>query len=111
MSNLTPVSLPFSNVDEFCVFPFEGDANSGIIKKGWFALVAGWGTVEYEVLCLGPNLTLMGPAWSSLPTKGTLKDRQRAFWVLPDNIEGVALRYKCLNSTARLGYAFPQINK
>jgi GH25 family lysozyme M1 (1,4-beta-N-acetylmuramidase) len=111
MTGVLPQSLPPAPDGDYLGFPIEVGRNSSLIASQWIALNATWGDVEYELICIGPNQTLMSPAGDSgYPTAGTLKDRQRAVWALPDGCEGVALKYKTL-ANGNLGIAFPQRTK
>jgi hypothetical protein len=120
MTGVHPETLPYSanhpdvvtdgwvNV----VYPIEVGSNSSLIDAQWVVLNSAWGDTDYELICVGPNQTLVAPAGGNgFPTMGVLKDRQRAVWALPSGCEGVAIRYRNKAAWARTGIAFPQRTK
>lgn len=111
MTGVLPQSLPVAPEGAYVGYPIETGRNSSLVANQWVALNATWGDVEYELICIGIDRTLVSPIGDNgHPTVGTLLDRQRAIWLMPDGCEGVALRYKTLGN-ARAGIAFPQRTK
>lgn len=109
MANTVPQSLPYSATNEYVAFPFEGDASGLIVSRGWFTILAGFGSVEYEVAFIRSDGSVTVP--TAPPASGTLTANTRLAWELPINVGGVTLRYRCVTPNARLGYSFPQITK
>lgn len=111
MTGVVPQTLPHTNDWDYVGYPIEAGHNSSLIATQWVVLNATWGDVEYQLVCLGAAQTIVGTAGDNgYPTEGTLKDRQRAVWCLPDGCEGVAVKYRCIEN-GRLGIAFPQRTK
>lgn len=113
MTGVSPQALPPSTSDQWVSFPLECGSNSSLIAAQWVTLSAGWGDVEYELITVGAGRTVVGVAGATpgFGASGTLLDRQRVVFSMPDGVEAVSLRYKSLTPSARLGIAFPQRTK
>jgi GH25 family lysozyme M1 (1,4-beta-N-acetylmuramidase) len=111
MTGIAIQTLPLAPNGDYIGYPIEVGSNSSVIGSQWVVLNATWGSVDYQLICIGASATLVAPSGGNgYPTAGTLKDRQRAVWALPDGCEGIAIHYTS-QGNGRLGIAFPQRSK
>lgn len=113
MANSIPQNLPYTKIEEYVAWACERDLSSLVNSREWFTIFAGFGPIDYKVTIALANGTefALPPGTQGPQLTGVLPVNRRFSWELPENVSGVALAYTCLGTNARLGYAFPQINK
>lgn len=107
-----PEPLPDTNGEwEYLSFPVECGKGSSVVADLWFTLYSAWGSdAEYVLYASNYDGELIGSdrlrGNGPLPG-GTVPERTRYHWKLPDECNGIGLKYKT-NANNQLSYAFPQ---
>lgn len=100
---------------DYVSFPIEAGRNSKVVGEIWLTMYSAWGSEsQYEIVASDYDGKLSPISYmarnGNAPTAGTIAERKRLYWKIPDTCNGIGLKYKT-NANNQISYAFPHTSK